>query len=82
MMKVNWRPVAATQPPIGELVLIAYRFMEDDELTVDMAELDRDGQWIYLGGGPIQHGTVLFWHPAPPAPALPAELAQEQAVAA
>lgn len=81
-MKRDWRPVAATLPPVGELVLIAYRFMEDDELTVDVGELDRDGQWIYLGGGPINHGVVFYWLPLPNPPGLPAEWAQAQAVAA
>lgn len=75
--RAHWRSVAALVPPQGRLVLIAYRFMEDDELTVDLAERDGD-QWVYLGGGPIdeQHGQVMFWAPVPEAPALPAQMTE------
>ena len=73
--QADWLSVHHALPPQAKPVLIAYRFGDDDELTVDMGERDGD-QWLYLGGGPIEHGEVVFWAQAPAAPALPLELAE------
>ncbi len=66
----NWVAVADHLPAQAVPVLIAYRFMDDDELTVDMGE--RDGaRWMYLGGGLIEEGDVFFWCFPPGTPAVP-----------
>lgn len=68
--QANWVPVAELLPAQAQPVLIAYLFMEDDELTVDMGERDGD-QWLYLGGGPIEEGQVYFWAHPPSCPGVP-----------
>lgn len=70
LTRANWVKVSDQLPAQGELVLIAYRFMEDDELTVDMGERDGD-QWLYVGGGPLEHGEVFFWAFPPDCPSVP-----------
>lgn len=73
--RANWRAVADELPDNARPVLIAYRFMEDEALTVDIGERDGD-VWLYLGGGPINDGQVCYWADVPQAPALPAVLAE------
>lgn len=68
----RWIDVDQVQPHIAEAVLIAYRFDQDDELTVDCGERDLQG-WKYLGGGYIDRhgGQVYYWAPLPQPPGLP-----------
>ncbi len=68
--QADWVPVSEMLPAQGTLVLIAYQFMDDDYLTVDVGERDGD-RWLYIGGGPILDGDVHLWAFPPDVPALP-----------
>jgi hypothetical protein len=76
--RANWMPVGEMLPAQAQPVLIAYQFMDDDYLTVDMGELDGN-RWLYLGGGPILDGDVHFWAHPPEVPGVPAVANASQA---